>query len=400
MSPLASVTPVKSCLADHLIGLSAGDPFISSSPRERAVQGKEESRKLQECTGEKSPGVTPADISAPLTPSSVLLTNLWAHQSPSFAEDPFFSKPGSPVIEVTPLPAASAVPAEEAGQTEEAGGQGVAPVAGSPVMEEAPLPAAPSVPAEKAGQTGEAVGQEVAPMTGAEALEVVPLPAVPEVPAEKAEGTKGTVGQGIASKGGKLGKRAVEPQSKDSIYLSERKKPRAAVAQKQPRGRKHHSCAHHNIQTGGATTKTGSADKAVVFADRAASKVQAFRATVKKPRRARPGTAALKEIRKYQKSVKLILNKGPFQKQVRYLTQQLTKADGAHIGVDFRFQSGALMAMQEACEAYLLGIFEDTQRCAIHAHRVTIKVEDMNLARLIRGEPGVYDHQNQRGYKK
>jgi histone H3/H4 len=272
-----------------------------------------------------------------------LLKSLWASKSLGSPEEEFFSKPGSPVIEVASLPAASAVPAEEAGPAEEV------------------------------------VGQEVAPVTGIKALEVVPLPAVPAVPAKKAEETKRTVGQGIASKGGKLGKRtAMQPLAKDSLYLSENKRPKVAVAQKQPRGRKHHSAKPR--QTGGATTTTGSANKAIMFAERAASKVEGFRASIKKPKRARPGVAALREIRKYQKTIKLILNKGPFQKQVRFLTQQRTKTD-------FRFQSHALLAIQEACEAYLLGIFEDAQWCAIHTHRITIKVEDMRLARLIRGEP-------------
>ena len=53
---------------------------------------------------------------------------------------------------------------------------------------------------------------------------------------------------------------------------------------------------------------------------------------------------------------------------------------------DFRFQSLALLAFQEACEAYLVGLFEDTNLCAIHAKRVTIMPKDMQLARRIRGE--------------
>ena len=53
---------------------------------------------------------------------------------------------------------------------------------------------------------------------------------------------------------------------------------------------------------------------------------------------------------------------------------------------DLRFQSSAVMAMQEASEAYLVGVFEDTNLCAIHARRVTIMPKDMQLARRIRGE--------------
>ena len=54
---------------------------------------------------------------------------------------------------------------------------------------------------------------------------------------------------------------------------------------------------------------------------------------------------------------------------------------------DLRFQSSAVMALQEASEAYLVGLFEDTNLCAIHAKRVTIMPKDIQLARRIRGEP-------------
>ena len=53
---------------------------------------------------------------------------------------------------------------------------------------------------------------------------------------------------------------------------------------------------------------------------------------------------------------------------------------------DLRFQSHALLAMQEASEVYLTSLFEDTNLCAIHAKRVTIMPKDMQLARRIRGE--------------
>ena len=50
------------------------------------------------------------------------------------------------------------------------------------------------------------------------------------------------------------------------------------------------------------------------------------------------------------------------------------------------FQSGAILALQESAEAYLVGLLEDTNLCAIQAKRVTIMPEDMQLARQIRGE--------------
>ncbi len=54
--------------------------------------------------------------------------------------------------------------------------------------------------------------------------------------------------------------------------------------------------------------------------------------------------------------------------------------------MDLRFQSHAIMALQEASEAYLTALFEDANLCAIHAKRVTIMPKDIELARRIRGE--------------
>ncbi|XP_059966462.1 uncharacterized protein LOC132497348 isoform X1 [Mesoplodon densirostris] len=80
---------------------------------------------------------------------------------------------------------------------------------------------------------------------------------------------------------------------------------------------------------------------------------------VKKPHRYQPGTVALREIRRYQKSTELLIRKLPFQRLVREIAQDFK--------TDLHFQSSAVMALQEACEAYLVGLFEDTNLCAIHA---------------------------------
>ena len=98
----------------------------------------------------------------------------------------------------------------------------------------------------------------------------------------------------------------------------------------------------------------------------------------RKPHRYRPGTVALREIRRYQKGTELLIRKLPFQRLVREITQQFR--------ADLRFQSAALQALQESTEAYLVGLFEDTNVCAIHAKRVTIFPKDMQLARRLRGE--------------
>lgn len=97
---------------------------------------------------------------------------------------------------------------------------------------------------------------------------------------------------------------------------------------------------------------------------------------VQKKRRYRPGTVALREIRKYQKSAELLIRRAPFQRLVRELAQMFKS--------DLRFQSSAVSALQEGAEAYLVELFEDTNLCTIHAKRVTIMPRDMALARRIR----------------
>lgn len=97
-----------------------------------------------------------------------------------------------------------------------------------------------------------------------------------------------------------------------------------------------------------------------------------------KKRRYRPGVKALREIRLYQKSTTLLLRKLPFQRLVREIA--------ADVKPDMRFQSTAVMALQEAAEAYLIGLMEDSNLCALHAKRITLMPKDMQLARRIRGE--------------
>lgn len=110
----------------------------------------------------------------------------------------------------------------------------------------------------------------------------------------------------------------------------------------------------------------------------AAKKQQQCVVNVKKPYRRRPGVQALRDIRKYQRGVDLLIRRLPFQRLVREIAK--TRKSGV------RFQSTAIQALQEAAEAHLVGLFEDANRCAIHAHRVTIMQKDMKLARKIRGD--------------
>ena len=123
----------------------------------------------------------------------------------------------------------------------------------------------------------------------------------------------------------------------------------------------------------------------------------------RRPKRFRPGTVALREIRKYQKTTELFIAKLPFSRFSREIMQEYK--------TDYHYTATALNALQEACEAYmtvrrrvryktpvrsrtnyanpnlsLQGLFEDTNLAAIHAKRVTIQPKDIQLARRIRGE--------------
>ena len=119
-----------------------------------------------------------------------------------------------------------------------------------------------------------------------------------------------------------------------------------------------------------ARKSTGGKAPRKALATKAARKSAPATGGVKKPHRYRPGTVALREIRRYQKSTELLLRKLPFQRLVREIAQDFKS--------DLRFQSSAILALQEA--------FEDTNLCAIHAKRVTIFPKDIQLARRIRGE--------------
>ena len=98
----------------------------------------------------------------------------------------------------------------------------------------------------------------------------------------------------------------------------------------------------------------------------------------RKKMRFKPGTVVLREVKKYQKTVDMLIPRAPFQRLVRSITTDMDHT--------LRFQSQALHALQEATEAYIVGLFEDTNLCAIHAKRMTVMKKDMELARRIRGD--------------
>ena len=127
-----------------------------------------------------------------------------------------------------------------------------------------------------------------------------------------------------------------------------------------------------------ARKSTGGKAPRKQLATKAARKSAPASGGVKKPHRYRPGTVALREIRRYQKSTDLLIRKKPFGMLCREIGQDFKG--------DLRFQATGLLGLQEASEAYLVGLMEDTNLCAIHAKRVTIMPKDMQLARRIRGE--------------
>jgi len=127
-----------------------------------------------------------------------------------------------------------------------------------------------------------------------------------------------------------------------------------------------------------ARKSTGGKAPRKQLATKAARKSAPATGGVKKPHRFRPGTVALREIRRYQKSTELLVRKAPFQRLVREIATEFKN--------DLRFQASAVMALQEATEAYMVSLFEDSNLCAIHAKRVTIMTRDMQLSRRIRGE--------------
>ena len=99
---------------------------------------------------------------------------------------------------------------------------------------------------------------------------------------------------------------------------------------------------------------------------------------VKRAHRFRPGTRALIEVRRAQKSTSLLIQKAPFQRLVR------EAAEGAKAGL--RFQASAVAAIQDATEAYVVGLLADANVCALHSGRVTVTPKDLAIARRLRGD--------------
>jgi histone H3/H4 len=156
---------------------------------------------------------------------------------------------------------------------------------------------------------------------------------------------------------------AAKPVVAKKTLPAAQKAPRPSIAQKSPR--------------------PFTARKSFPATPTNASSYRGTPGTAGKSRRYRPGTVALREIRRFQKNTDLLIPRLPFSRLVKEIAQAVSAASSVH---GLRFQSNALMALQEAAEAYLVGLMEDTVLCCVHARRVTIMPKDMLLARRIRGE--------------
>ena len=169
----------------------------------------------------------------------------------------------------------------------------------------------------------------------------------------------------------------------DSLYFSEmtRTKTTARLNKEIPKGKQPREQLPTKMLRKKPSPKTVAALRnQVLRTTRSGLKTQPTVSTggVKRPMRYKPGTVALREIRRYQKTTELLIRKLPFSRLVREVAQDFK--------TDLRFQRNAIGALQEAAEIFLVGLLEDTNLCAIHAKRVTIFPKDMVLARKIRND--------------
>ena len=165
-------------------------------------------------------------------------------------------------------------------------------------------------------------------------------------------------------------------KKKQTKKLTKKEKESLLLAGKQPR----QQIPATPLRKTGTSNKRahGEVDDTIDAGKRASHKKAPATGGIKKPHRYRPGTVALCEIRQYQKSTELLCRKLPVAHLIREIAQDFK--------TDLRFQASAIAALHKAMEAYLVGLFEDTNLCTIHARRVTITPQDMQLARRLRGK--------------
>jgi histone H3 len=142
---------------------------------------------------------------------------------------------------------------------------------------------------------------------------------------------------------------------------------KSPVARKQPTPRKLSTPA---LGSGSGSSSSGQGGSAAAPRNRVAAAGPG--------KRYRPGEKALREIRFYQKNTDLLIRRLPFTRLVREIQTYFFQTE-------YRWQAVAMLALQEAAEAHLVGLFEDANLCTIHAKRVTVMPKDIQLARRIRG---------------
>jgi histone H3 len=129
-----------------------------------------------------------------------------------------------------------------------------------------------------------------------------------------------------------------------------------------------------------ARKSTGEKPPCLHLATKAAGQSARQTTAMRKPYPFRPGTVALREIRKFHKTTNLLIRKAPFQQLVHKLTQKIGK-------INLQMQSTAILALQEAAKYFMIDVFSDTNLCTMHGKRVTIKIKNMVLACHIQGIP-------------
>ena len=115
----------------------------------------------------------------------------------------------------------------------------------------------------------------------------------------------------------------------------------------------------------------------------AARKAKPMDGGVRKPHRFRPGTVALREICKLQKSTELLIKKKPFVRLVREIEQGVG-GTLYNLSGGWGFTPGTIDALQVATEDFTTELNEDVYSCAIHAKRVTVQPKDVKLAFKLR----------------
>lgn len=162
--------------------------------------------------------------------------------------------------------------------------------------------------------------------------------------------------------------------AKTPIYNAESAAPHFSASAELPHATKGKGKAHPHPGKGKGLPPSVSRSKAGKT-----SRLKAVNKAVKTGKKPfRPGQMALKEIKRLQEAKVVVIPRLPFQRLVRDVARSTHP--------DVRFSSQALLALQEAAESYLTGVFEDSYLCALHAKRVTLMVKDVQLARRIRGE--------------